>query len=356
MCLRYGIELMNFTNPNAKKMLKGHKKRLIAGIVIMLIGAAVLGICLMVAKKGIDNPKSFSELTHKGGNSGEIVSLDVTFLFDAFASRENSKNENYCFATDGKDYFMVRVTEKELDKLQSEIEDKGTVTFYGVARKISDTKLIETACTFLNAKRFYDSKISSSNYKGYIGAFYLDYSKPGVISMLFAVEGIFAFLGIGICVVGLLFLLSGLLNMKKFKKIGGADGSEIARLDAEMNSPNALWLENLKIYATANYVIGFNKGINAVRYDEVIWFYTVQHLTNGRQDYRLLNLLDKTGVEKTIGSVPNNKKTDGAVEEQINRLEQKIWENNQQAVIGYSPAIAAEMKTKAAELKAAARR
>ena len=115
-------------------------------------------------------------------------------------------------------------------------------------------------------------------------------------------------------------------------------------------------LENLKIYATANYVIGFNKGINAVRYDEVIWFYTVQHLTNGRQDYRLLNLLDKTGVEKTIGSVPNNKKNDGAVEEQINRLEQKIWENNQQAVIGYSPAIAAEMKTKAAELKAAARR
>ena len=130
--------MMNFTNPNAKKALKGHKKTFVVGLCFLLAGLALIIFTLVMAKSKLDNPKSFSEITHRGGNSDEVATLEVTFVFDSFASRENSKKENYCFATDGDDYFMLRVTEKELEELQGKIADEGKITIYGVTKKISD--------------------------------------------------------------------------------------------------------------------------------------------------------------------------------------------------------------------------
>ncbi|MBR0132905.1 MAG: hypothetical protein IJM14_07485 [Lachnospiraceae bacterium] len=348
--------MMNFTNPHAKKALKGHKKTLTIGLILLLAGVGLIVFSLIQAKKGIDNPKSFSEITHRGGHSGEIVTLNVTFIFDPFASRENSKKESYSFATDGEDYYIIRVTEKELEKLQNRIEDEGEIEITGVTRKISDDKLIEHACTFLNAKGIFPGKISKNNFKGYVGAFYLDYSKPTAFSMMFSSLSFLPFMAIAFMVIGLLVILAGYSNLKKFKKLGGVDGSEIARLDAEMNAPNALWLDDLQAYATSNHVIGLRKGVSSVKYEDILWFYMIQHMTNGIKDYRMLNYLDKTGVEKTLTTVPNRKNNEESVAGQINMLQQKIWENNNAVIIGYSPEIAAQMKAKAAELKAAARR
>ncbi len=347
---------MNFSNPHARKTFKGQKKKFIIGLVFMLAGLGLIVFSLMVAQKGLKNPKSFSEITHRGGHSGEVVSLEVTFVFDPFASREKSKNENYCFATDGEDYFVIRVTEKELDDIQSRISSDGKVKLTGVNRKISESSLIDAACNFLNAKRFFPGKIGKSNYKGYIGSFYLDYAKPNAFSVMMTSVNFLPFIGLVFVVLGLIIGLVGFSSLKKFKNAGGMDGSEIARLDAEMNAPNAVWLDSLSIYLTSNHVIGLDRGFWAARYEDIVWFYMVQHSTNGIKDYRMLNVLDKTGAEKTLSNVPNRKKNEESVAMEINELEKTIWENNQSVVIGYSPEIAAQMKAKAAELKAAARR
>ena len=129
-----------------------------------------------------------------------------------------------------------------------------------------------------------------------------------MFSVMLARTDFLPLFGLVFIVIGAIVCLAGFANLKKFKKLAGTTGNEIERLDAEMNSPNAIWFDDLKIYATTNHIIALGKGINAIKYEDILWFYMIQHMTNGIKDYRMLNVLDRSGDEKTIANVSNKKK------------------------------------------------
>ena len=144
-----------------------------------------------------------------------------------------------------------------------------------------------------------------------------------LVELLFAV---FAAIG------GTTLLAVGLADRKSFNL------SEIDNelLGSEIESPDTMIDEKLKLMLTDRHLISYNGKIDVIPYEDICWAYTTKHSTNGIADYDFLNICQNNGKRLICGNGRTlGKKHREATTQSHQQILTLISEKNPEAMIGY---------------------
>jgi len=169
-------------------------------------------------------------------------------------------------------YYMVKVggdaiLMTDIGDAKYQIKETGYAKVVGKIRRITDQEeVIEAAKNFYVDNGYYDEETSLKNAK-----YYLKCENGDFRSVLLDEHPLGIVFGVTILIViGIWMHLSRTLNMiKHLRPACGSVRYTPEEIDEQANMPGSVWLDGGDIYITPKIVIGTNKGMTAVEYDDI---------------------------------------------------------------------------------------
>lgn len=269
--------------------------------------------------------------------------LDVKSVPYQFAVQEGNEN-SYYIVSDGTYLYVLYMGPSDYQKLNNEkIYDKA-IRVEG----ITDTPIEDIQKLAVDAynKSLKDAskKITLNDYNNYFGAVYLDLTKDAS-----SVAGFQYFLFFLCFIIGIVSLFIVLIRMAQFNRsIKKLDGTQIDELDHEMNDKDAFYYEKAHLYLTEHYIINLLGIVRIIKYEDILWMYSVEQRVNGVRTAQHIKLFTNEGKTYTIASID-------MVTKKKKEIFDEIWDTiaskNDKMRLGYNDENRKEMNQKAKEIK-----
>ena len=341
-------------NPRAKKKYVFRQRIKQAGFIIMGLAVLILLLGIFASWRAKKGDKPISELRYNAGNyGGKVTHLEAKKGEEPGLISKKDK-EVYILvkeASDGNDTSVVRLSEKQYEKLQKKIKDsKDSVTVYGYTRYIDDAELKSSITD--TAREFYPyEELTTANILGRVGAYYIDYfSSNNIFIILLYVKRAFVIWAVVLLVLGLAVYFCGDRMMKSFTGKQEYTNFGLGALDTEMNQLDAFWFDSINVYVTKNHVIGLGRGIKAVKTADIIWIYVKPVVLLDTQLYQNLFVVNNKGRRIKLSRSKWGNRTNGLILRELQTAGESIRKHNPDVAIGYSSEVQKEMEQKISAL------
>ena len=334
-----------FKNSRASKMfIAPYVIKLLAYLFLIITVTSLLSF-LLKTSTAVNKKmpyKDFLLSDEQGVN--KVVSLSVDKGSVPATIKEDGK-DRYVFVKVGKEYFLVKITKKQLEKLTKKLADaKENVVITGYTRKINDD--LATRMAPYIADKIPGSDAVPTTVRGITGQYYTVYQKDNFFLMLVTIgkKGLKKFI-IFLIITIALFILS-----KKLKKgaIRYAANSTVnhSALDFEMNAVESLWFDTLKVYATKNYLIGFGPVMHVIKYSNLVWIYDYQQELFKQPAFHQVKIMDVKGKRMNLSTCTFGNGRNGRITLEMRQLEETIKKHVSDVEFGYSLESREKMKSR----------
>ncbi len=324
-----------FKNERAKKVF-------IAPYVLKIIGLLLLGISVVVLLSNLlktdtevrrERPYKQLLLSEDQGVN-KVVSLDVEKGSKPVTIKENGKYR-YCFVKVGNEYFLVRFTKKQLEKVTKDLaENKKNVKLTGYTQKVNDE--LKTRMAPFIAENVTGSDAVPSTVTRYTGQYYTVYQKDRFYIMLFSIGLKRTKSFIILVVLAVITLIISKRLKKRAIRFAANSTVNYPALDFEMNAVESFWYDTLKVYATKNYLIGFGPVIHVIKYSNLVWIYDHQQELFKQPAFHQVKIMDVKGKLMNLSTCTFGNGRNGRITLEMRHLEEKIKKHNENVEFGFS--------------------
>lgn len=317
-------------NMEIEKIFKPKKILLIIGLVILAvaIGLIVAGCMTNSKKHNSEEVHVYNDLIAANKDKEEMfVELEIREVPYLFATKEEKgSKESYYFAIDEYNYwYIVRLTDKTYKKLEEQYNaDKENFKYVLKGYIYNDPSELKRLAISAYNENLEESaeKLTSTNFKDYLGSTYLDETKTpfdGTASTLIGV-------GIGVVIISSIFLIIYISQATKIKST--LKKYDVEDLKDELNNCDMNEYKKQSIYLTNKYIISTLNGLDAFEYKDILWIYNEKRKQNGVS--LGVWLIVCTADRKRI-QVARAQKDDILIE-----IMTKIKEKNQDILVGFT--------------------
>ena len=226
---------MKYTNKHIKEEYKLNQIGRTIGMILLLIGIFLVGFGLIQTKRKMDYVRPFEYVLQEESNPGnQTVYIDIIRVPEKLAE---NKYEGYYFVTTAEESYIVGMQPEQFADLKQRVEENGTARVEGMTKVVTDENVKKIVSEYINHKFIYICMTK------------LTYGE-------ILKEGYFANLDIG----GILMLVGFLFVLTQMRAIGKYRHPLAEQIDEECNQPEALWLNNFRIYLTKSFLISVYGG------------------------------------------------------------------------------------------------
>ena len=313
--------------------------RFIAGIILLVLaaGLAIGGfVNFQNAKK---NMKDLSEIIYST-DSSKTSRLAYADIGDFFMFASKGDDLGYYIAYNSEDFYIVSMSDSayaDSVRLYNNRGSNGLFRVYGVTASIpSEAK--KYAIEALNEEAG-EQIVSFGNFDQVFGDACLsvyEESKVFGLTGFYEVSAMYVVLGGFALLFGLILFFIGRSQRKSFSAVLGGDSLAGNKIMEEIEKENTVWMKDMKIYLTDDYLVSVSGSIDPVKYSDIFWIYPTVHRTNGIQDYNYLNVVTKDGRTITCANgAAGLKKKRAATEEAHQTIMKTAAEKNPGVRLGY---------------------
>lgn len=146
------------------------------------------------------------------------------------------------------------------------------LTVYGLSVKIED-EVYELLKENLSDSEY---TYSAEQIKDSVGDYYLDtdYNPDDDTHFVLVFSGIIIF-------IGLVFVISYVIRIKKSKKIIGKFGDTIEKVISDVDNGRGIYNKICKVFLTSDYIISYKTGLNVIENKNLLWVYQFVLKQNG---------------------------------------------------------------------------
>lgn len=288
------------TEKEINKILKPRKKLIALFVIYFMIGIALVIPAFYGRYEERKDPQDLSELISNGTEEeGLFVGLDIAYLPQVLAA--NVEKDNYLYYAideEGRTY-IVRLSNKTFDRIKS-ISDEATGKLDSVYHLEGFTYDIdpqtEDLALYSSEKVFAKGELTSDNFSQYFGKVYIDENKSPKSSTVITLYKMSAMFSLLFFVFAFVFVLPAIIKAGKICK----NKDLVDELTKELENLTETPYKECHVYLTQKYIIG---GIQAIKYEDVIWGYVSVETKYGIKTGKNLTVYTKDKKSHTIGSV-----------------------------------------------------
>ena len=226
---------MKYTNKHIKEEYKLNQIGRTIGMILLLIGIFLVGFGLIQSKRKMEYVRPFEQVLQEESNPGnQTVYIDIIRVPEKL---EENKYEGYYLVTTAEGSYIVGMQPEQFADLKQRVEENGTARVEGMTKVVTDENVKKIVSEYINHKFIYICMTK------------LTYGK-------ILKEGYFANLDIG----GILMLVGFLFVLTQVRAIGKYRHPLAEQIDEECNQPEALWLDNFRIYLTKSFLVSVYGG------------------------------------------------------------------------------------------------
>lgn len=337
--------MSDFTNQIIGEEKNRHLKNVFIGLIL-------LGLCLICIIWGVfatrdaeKNMVPLHDVIIKQNDSEDVLSyVDSEIYPYLFASYDNEDNKFYLIRD--KDYMYVAyMSSYDYDRLKDETlyNDNRTEKLVGVS-KLVPTDVKKLAIEAVN-ELWHDEEITLADFEYYFGNVYLDMTADAVDVAFW--QNFLAFL---FGMIGLLFVLIGLINYNRFKKnIKKMSSKERKEIDNETLEKDAFYYANIHLYLTPNYIVLMDGTFQVIPYSNLLWLYKYEQRVNGIKSTKSIVGVTTDGKSHNIAVVPALTKKYMEIYEEVFNT---ICSKNEEMLVGYTNENCKIMREELKQIKA----
>lgn len=226
---------MKYTNKHIKEEYKLNQIGRTIGMILLLIGIFLVGFGLIQSKRKMEYVRPFEQVLQEESNPGnQTVYIDIIRVPEKL---EENKYEGYYLVTTAEGSYIVGMQPEQFADLKQRVEENGTARVEGMTKVVTDENVKKIVSEYINHKFIYICMTK------------LTYGE-------ILKEGYFANLDIG----GILMLVGFLFVLTQMRAIGKYRHPLAEQIDEECNQPEALWLDNFRIYLTKSFLVSVYGG------------------------------------------------------------------------------------------------
>ena len=226
---------MKYTNKHIKEEYKLNQIGRTIGMILLLIGIFLVGFGLIQSKRKMEYVRPFEQVLQEESNPGnQTVYIDIIRVPEKL---EENKYEGYYLVTTAEGSYIVGMQPEQFADLKQRVEENGTARVEGMTKVVPDENVKKIVSEYINHKFIYICMTK------------LTYGE-------ILKEGYFANLDIG----GILMLVGFLFVLTQMRAIGKYRHPLAEQIDEECNQPEALWLDNFRIYLTKSFLVSVYGG------------------------------------------------------------------------------------------------
>ena len=260
---------------------------------IVSVFAAVAMILLIIfafthASKQINAPIPFESIVSDKKAKGSVAYVDIIKEpVKAISIKKRAyRYRNYYVVNDGKSNYAVIMSASNADKIAQEVLNNGSARITCVTAALSDK-------TITGINNAIPECIDSAQ------ALELHFlPHPDTFSVVMD-DHISYPLYISVFATALIAGIVSLVYIFSFSFVG-IDAYKKQQLKEELNSPDAVWLENINCCICDNWLVGIGKGLNAIEYTDIAELYVKKNYSNGFAISGELDARKKDGKTITI--------------------------------------------------------
>lgn len=230
---------MKYTNKHIKEEYKLNQIGLTIGMILLLLGIFLVGFGLIQTKRKMDYVRSFEQVLQEEPNpANQTVYIEIIGVPEKLAE---NKYEGYYLVTTSEGSYIVAMQPEQFADLKQRVGENGTARVEGMTKVVTDENVKTIVSEYINHK--------------FIAICMTKLTFGGILK-----EGYFVNLDIG----GILILNGILIVLTQVRAIGKYRHPLAEQIDEECNQPEALWLNNFKIYLTKSFLISYGGKLTAL--------------------------------------------------------------------------------------------
>ena len=308
-------EINKILNPKRKLGVSFLMFFIYLGIAIVCISAP-----LYIYHTGTKDPKDFLEIVSNGTEEeGEYVGFDIAYLPELLAV-DPENNSNYYYVADEEYHlYIAKITDKTMEQL-NDISDEATGKLNSVYHLQGFTYPIEIQLQQITLRDITEmsgnSEVNEDNFSEYFSKVYINEGQFPVGDRTVTWYKIIALIGVFFLILAVGYILPTMIKARK-----ALHNSELTEeLRVELSRMKETPYAGYKLYLTHKYII---YGIEAIKYEDVIWGYVEMRSSYGIKTGRELIVYTKDKKRHTIISVsPKSTAPDVVLEDLCNKIPQ----------------------------------
>lgn len=320
-------------------------RNVIISIFLLLLAVLCLYIKSAMITKANKNISSLNSVIISSDENKEDKKayIDANTIPYKFAIYDNT-TDSYYIVMDENYMYVVYMSTKDFDKLNTEDIYNNKVRIEGIT-KTTTKDIKELAIEAYNDGVENDEdKLTLADYDNYFGSVHLDMTKNdnAVATIPFALFFLFLIAGLVLLIISLIRLFN---FHNSIKKIGYMN---IDSIDREMNDKNAFYYDKAHLYLTEHYIVTFESGFHAIKYEDIIWMYPFVQRVNGIKSSQSIKVLANNGKTYTIATID-------VITKKKKEIYNEIWDTiinkNEKIVLGYTKENIKKMNEKVREIR-----
>lgn len=230
---------MKYTNKHIKEEYKLNQIGRAIGMILLLMGIFLVGFGLIQTKRKMDYVRPFEQVLQEESNpANQTVYVEIIRVPEKLAE---NKYEGYYLVTTAEESYIVAMQPEQFADLKQRVEESGAARVEGMTKVVTDENVKTIVSEYINHK--------------FIAICMTKLTFGGILK-----EGYLANLDIG----GILILNGILIVFTQVRAIGKYRHPLAEQIDEECNQPEALWLNNFKIYLTKSFLIAYGGKLTAL--------------------------------------------------------------------------------------------
>ena len=226
---------MKYTNKHIKDEYKFNQIGRTIGMILLLMGIFLVGFGMIQTKRKMDYVRPFEQVLQEESNpANQTAYIEIIQVPEKLAE---NKYEGYYLVTTAGESYIVEMQPEQFADLKQRVEENGTARVEGMTKVVTDENVKKIVSEYINHK-FIAIRMTKLTY--------------GKILK----EGYFVNLDIG----GILILIGILLVLTQVRAIEKYRHPLAEQIDEECNQPDALWLNDFRIYLTKSFLVSVYGG------------------------------------------------------------------------------------------------
>lgn len=309
-----------------KSIVQKNRQNIIIWSVVTVCSIIIFGLSFFMQDYG--QSTSLHEMIAAGEDAEDkLVHIEVSEKPYVFAYYPDDYSGKFYFLWDENYMYVAFLSQEEFNKLNVDGIKENHISVKGVTKKIPED-IKKLALEAYNENVDEENQIASSEFADYFGLIYLDETGYSTVSVICLILGIFLYF------LGFIMLISQIIVKVKFnrhrKKLSAEDWDE---LNKELDDEKSFYYKGAKLALTENYVVDFSKGLQIIKYKDIIWMYRYEYRYRGVKTEVSIILYTIDKKRHVIASLPGYTKKNKEINEEIMKT---IAEKNKNMLIGYN--------------------
>lgn len=313
------------------KIKKGINKLniyLVVAMIFIIITIVCIICAINVYNRSDSYPVDMNDVIARNNSKDNVYSyINVAISPYVFAEQSDDIFEDkYYFLSDGEYVYIAYLDYHTVQEINNNTNSDNIVKLTGITKKIpSDIKniAIDVYNDILG-----DTVMNQDNFENYFGNVYLDVTSPINDNTVYVLLSIF------FGVIGLLILISYIIfRVITNKTIKNLSLDEWHKINSEIEEASTNYYKKAKLYLIKNYLVYFSRGMNVIKYTDILWMYPFEVKQYGFTTTKSIVIVDKKGKKHVIAGINN---FDHNSKNSYDEIFTTIMNKNKEILIGFT--------------------